>query len=125
MTSLGSVLHEDGPLGVKVVEWFFTILSLVLFGCCFLLFRWGEAEPTPGWRGNFHSIKKESLQFGLAGEYVLVDVFVSRQIRQVLHFVRKMPIRTSVVFQAAGLQAFPNAWVFLARDCCGVPIDVS
>ena len=40
---------------------------------------------------------------------MLVDVFVSRQIRQILHFVRKMPIRTSLVFQAAGLQVFPNA----------------
>ena len=28
---------------------------------------------------------------------MLVDVFVSRQIRQILHFVRKMPIRTSLV----------------------------
>lgn len=111
LTSLGSVLHEDGPLGwVKGCFWMvnfspfcrYVFVWVLVFFCWFL---WGEAGgKTPGWRGNFHSIFKSRSNFWLASGYVLVDVFVSRQIRQVLHFVRKMPIRTSLVFQAAGLQ---------------------
>ena len=86
LTSLGSVLHEDGPLGwVKIVQWFFAILSLFLGGVFpmiwhfFCWFFWGcwantrlERQISLGLVD--HSIERESLVL-LPGGFVLVGVF--------------------------------------------------